>query len=74
MMDQKAEAAEKQLKSGQAPGSAPEAETAAKSFRERADEARRAAAELEHRDAHAPASELLFSLDFGAVSPGARVK
>jgi hypothetical protein len=74
ILDQKAEAVERQLKTGQTPGSALEAEATAKAFRRRADEARRSAAELEHRDAHAPASELLFSLDFGAVSPGARVK
>lgn len=73
-MDEKAEAAEKRLKSGQAPESPPEVIEAAKSFRQRADQARRAAAELGHRDAHAPASELLFSLDFGAVSSGAPVK
>lgn len=74
MLDEQAGAAEKQLKAGQAPGSALEAEAAAKAFRRRADEARRAAAELEDRDAHAPASELLFSLDLGAVSPGAPVQ
>jgi hypothetical protein len=74
VMDQKADAAEKQLKSGQAPGSALEAEAAAKALRRRADEARSAAAQLEHRAADAPASELLFSIGFGAVSSGAPVK
>lgn len=74
ILDQKAEAAERQLKAGQAPGSTREAEAAAKAFRRQADGARRAAAELEYRDAHAPATELLFSVDFGAVSSGAGVK
>jgi len=73
-MDQKAESAENQIRTAQAPESAAEAEAAARTFRRRADEARRAAAELEHRDAHAPASELLFSLDIGAVAPGAPMK
>lgn len=74
IMDQKSEAAEKRLKSGQAPESPPGATEAAKGFRQRADEARRSAAELEHQDAQAPASELLFSLDFRAVSSGAALK
>lgn len=73
-MDQKAEAAERQLNIGPAAGSAPEAEAAVKRFRGRADVARRAAAELEHRDANAPASELLFPIGPGADSSGATVK
>jgi len=74
MMDQKAEAAERQLKTGQAPGSATETEAIARGFRQRAEEARRAAAELDHRDADSPASELLFRLDFKTISSGAPAK
>ena len=74
MMDQKAEAAETQLRSGQASGSPSEVEATAKSFRRRANEARRAAEELERRDPHAPASELLFRIDLGGVASGLPVK
>lgn len=74
MLDQQADAAEKQFKSGMPPGSVPEAEAVAQRLRRRADVSRRAAAELEHRDAHAPASEFLFRIDFGSVSPGAPLK
>jgi hypothetical protein len=74
LMDQKAEAAEQQVRSAQSPESATQAEAAARKFRRIADEARRAAAELEHRDAQVPASELSFRLDFGAGSPGPSVK
>lgn len=73
-MDQKAEAAEKQLNIGRTAAGAPEAEAVSKWFRGRAGEARRAAAELEHRDAHAPASEFLFTIDPRAVSSAATVK
>lgn len=74
MLDQRAKAAEEQLKGGPALESTAEAEAAAKSFRRRADEARRVAEAAERRDPQAPASDLLFQLDLGAVSPGLPVK
>jgi hypothetical protein len=74
LMDQNAEAAEEKLISGRATASAPELEAAAKRFRRQADQAKRAAAELDHRDADSPASQLIFRIDFAAASSGAPVK
>jgi hypothetical protein len=70
MLDQKVKATEERLKGGPTQKSAVEAEATVKGLRRRADETRRAAEEVERRDPLAPASELVFKLDIGTISPG----